>query len=145
MKTNKANRPPRNKAPLSIVVKSHPVAVRALRPGQLKRVEVVWSATLVGGPHAGVAVEGHPEPREAVGALIRALANACDTADQVCDLFASLLCSNPTLTPDVKLARAVMFASEHRLRRHPGVTVCIHSLNPTPTSAAVAPTQGGAA
>jgi hypothetical protein len=95
--------------------------------GPRKRYRWRAEVTAFGG-HPPHAVESQVGPDEAIGALVRALADRCETADDVLDLVASLFGDLAYRPADLQLGRAIRLAARHPHRRHPGCRVVLHDL-----------------
>jgi hypothetical protein len=115
-----------------IVVSQYGAAV--VQPKKARRAEQLgviaqakirqrWSAAYLEGEMVRESVDGFLSFDEAIGALIRKMAQACKSANDVLDLIASLFSDLAVDTTDIALSRAVWIASRRKKRKHPGISV----------------------
>lgn len=120
------------KTPRKIVVSRYSAAI--IRPKTVRRAEqkgaVVtpsvrqrWRAEYVEAGTVRHTVDGFLTFDEAIAALIRLMAQSCQTVDDVLDFVAGLFSDLSKRSADVSLSRAVWIAARNRKRRHSGLQV----------------------
>lgn len=115
-----------------IVVSQYAAAV--VKPSKLRRADKLgvlaqakvrqrWKAEYLEGETLLEYVDGFLSFDEAIGGLIRKMAQQCESADEVLDLVAGLFSDLTAHSADVALSRAVWIAARRKKRRHPGISV----------------------
>ena len=141
---------------VQIVVTNYPAVVvkQTPRGKRLKKAAVAplvttkcgairqrFSAEFVGGSCNGLSVTGCLSPTEALGTLLRAALNTCETADECFDLLASFFGDLKTRSPEATLARALREHLRRPGRKHPGLSITM----PDMQHPSLDQTEGGAA
>jgi hypothetical protein len=88
-----------------------------------QHTEVRYRAQFKGGPHGGKFVEGSRCPEDAIGKLIREVAQSLASNLAVVEFIASLFADLSIRSTEVAIARAVWIACSKKNRTAPGLVI----------------------